>query len=283
MNKKTIISLITISFLTPFPCSSSATEEHHEVTSDNAANLVAKFLMTHRDRIKQSVIASHPFGEDVDYAQLSSGQREQLENFVSSQLIVEAQRALPLSMGEILAGFMYVHHLEDLDENPYKEAYHDLGISDSQVKEASLLIRDNFHRLRTNIQENANVSRIPKKHQVDFLIQALGEEIIELLQTSMKIELSAAIEIYEHLQRLERIHALQKQEQMEQNIAEGVSIPGSSYSHKEKPNLLLASSFAESDLPHSKSHLKSHWQTYALITGGLGIAALIAFLKSESD
>ncbi|HBN22854.1 MAG TPA: hypothetical protein DD412_06415 [Holosporales bacterium] len=281
MHTKTIIALITMSFLPSSPCFTSPNYQHHEIASDNATNLVAKFLKEHHDEVKRSVIATHPFGEDVDYAQLSLGQQEQLDNFVSSQLIMEAQRALPLSMGEIIAGFMYNMHLDDLDENPYKEVYHDHGISNLQIKEASLLIRNNFHRLKTNIQENADVSRIPKKHQVDFLIQALGEEVIDLLQTNMKIDLAAAIEIYTYLQKLERIHALHKQEKVERDISDG--IPTSSSSQKEKPCLVLASSFSESDITRPPSHLTKHWQTYAMITGGLGIAALVAFLKPQSD
>ena len=283
MSKKIIISLITMTFLIPPPCLASADDQHQEVVSENATTIVANFLRDHRDEVKRNVIATSPFGEDVDYAQLSSGQREQLENFISSQLITEAQQSLPLSMGEILAAFMYVYHLEDLDKNPYKEIYHDHDISDLQIKKASQLIKDNFHRLRTNIQENSDVSRIPKKNQVNFLIQALGEEIIDLLQTSLKIDLASALEIYTYLQRLERIHALQKQERIKRDIDEGVSIADSSYTPKDKESLLLASSFAESDLYHAKSHLDKHWQTYALITGGLGIAALIGFLKAESD
>lgn len=281
MHTKTIIALITMSFLENTPCLASAEYQHHEIASENATTLVAKFLKENHDEIKRSVIATRPFGEDIDYAQLSSEQREQLNNFISSQLIMEAQRALPLSMGEIVAAFMYVCHLEDLDENPYEESYHDQGISDLQLKHASQLIRDNFHRLRTNIQENADVSQIAKKHQVDFLIQALGEEIINLLQTSMKIDLAAAIETYTYLQRLERIHALQKQERIEQDISDGISDSRSKSSQKENPCLVLAGSFSKSDIP--ASHLEKHWHTYALITGGLGIAALIAFLKPESD
>tara|TARA_R110002095_G_scaffold140540_2_gene122060 strand:- start:504 stop:1310 length:807 start_codon:yes stop_codon:yes gene_type:complete len=266
----------------------SAEYQHHEVTSEKALILLGTFLKKHHDQIKKSVIASAPFGEDINYAQLSSGQREQLDNFISSQLIVEAQRALPLSMGEIIAAFMHVHLMEDLDENPYQEAYHDHGISDLQIKEASQLIHDNFHRLRTNIQENADVSRIAKKHQVDFLIQALGEEIIDLLQENMKIDISAALEIYAYLQRLERILVLQKKEEREWNLSGGVAASSSSSTEKEQTNLVLASSFSSSDVRPSHlddrpSHLEKHWQTYALITGGLGIAALIALLKPDVD
>jgi len=186
-------------------------------------------------------------------------------------------------LGEIIAAFRYVQLLEDLDENPYQEAYHDHGISDQQIKEASLLIRKNFHRLRTNIQENANVSRIPKKHQVDFLIQALGEEIIELLQENMKIDIASALEIYTYLQRLERIIAIQKKEERDWNISGGLT--ASSSSEKEDHGLVLIKSFSASDISPSpsSSHLKNHWQTYAMITGGLGIAALVTLLASESD
>lgn len=284
MTIKMIIVLVTMVYLKTTPCFASKKDPHHDIASDNAATLVANFMHKHHDEIKRKVIASHPFGEDIDYAQLSSGQREQLEQFIDSQLVMEAQDALPLSMGEVLAAFMYVEHLEDLDENPYKKSYRDCGISNAQIEEASQLIHDNFHRLRTNIQENANVSRIAKKHQVNFLIHALGEEIINLLQTNMKVDLAAAIEIYTYLQQLEKIYALQEKERIDRDRSEGASSSSASSSStktKESSGLLLARSFSKKDIP--PSHLEKHWQTYAYITGGLGIAALIGFLKTEGD
>lgn len=281
MKKQRIIAFITMSLLISPPCLASADDQHHEVVSENAITLVANFLKNHHDEVKRNVVATSPFGEGIDYEQLSSGQQEQLDHFIKSQLIMEAQQSLPFSMGEILAASMYIYCLEDLDENSYKEAYHDHGISDLQIKKASLLIRKNFHLLRTKIQENADVSRIPRKHQVNFLIQALGEEIIDLLQTSMKIDLASAIEIYTYLQRLERINALQKQEEVKRNMSNGITAYRPS--HKKKNGLILSTSFIESDIPRSQSHMEKHWQTYALITGGLGIAALLSFFEPETN
>lgn len=277
MTTKIVIALIIITCLKSTPGFASKKKQYLEIASESATTLVADFMKDHHDKVKRKVMASYPFGEDIDYAQLSLSQQEKLEEFISSQLILEAEQALPLSTGEIIAALMYVQYLEDLEENPYQEIYHSHGISDTQLKEASHLIRDHFHSLRLSIQENANVSRIPKKHQIDFLIHALGEEIINLLQTKMKIDLGAALEIYTYLQRLERLYALHKAEKIHRDQRDKVI--NSPAQKEEDLSLLLAGSFSKKDLP--SSHLEKHWQTYAYITGGLGIAALVAYLKSE--
>ena len=251
----------------------SEQEEHYDTTEERVIVLLGDYLRDNHTWVKELVLGEKPLGDDRDYAHLSEGDQEKIDAFIYSRLLTKAMEELPFTEGALIAAFMSIQHLDPLDLHPHKEAYRHLGISDDQVKTAKELIQQNFEDIQKGIENDYNLT----KRSPDLLRGALGSRILALLEEHLEIQTEEAIEIFTHLQRLERRdHYEWRKQETTEGVAEGVA-----ENDEKKTAFSLDLLNTYQGLPQP-THLQRNWKHYlGLTAAGIGLGGGALFLLSH--
>ncbi len=175
---------------------------------------------------------------------------------------------------------MNIQYVDDLGEHQHKEEYRHLGISDEQIREAHDLIQVNFESIRQRLRDNPALRGASSER----LRQALGSDILTLLEAEMNLKTEEAFEIFTHLQRVERLERHQWGEEggsASRTLTDAGAGPAADDAEEREPfSLDLLKAYPTSS---RRLHLPIDWSRYAGIGAtGIGIGAIIAFFSRHN-
>ena len=261
----------------------ASAERHPEVyddTEESAVIALARYLRDHCDDVKNAIAIESPLGPHKNYRALSPEDQEAFNHLVYSRLFNDASSVLPFTEGALIAAFMNIIHMDELDEHPHLEGYRHLGISDEQIETAQQLLQENVTTIRDRARQEFALISPPSARTRDKRMQLLGSEIIALFQREIGIDTQKALEVLSHLQRLHEKAVYPWQE------TAGASANTTLTMASPPPTLHDFLNFYEEPQQSIEAlRAQYNWLHYASIgVGGLAIATFAAsFFKSSKE